>query len=459
MSAEVTARPATTSEPPAAYRERCAQAAAALRARPAATLGLAKRTSNLFRDRHERDKHRLDLSVFDHVLAVDLAAGWVDVEGLATYEALVDALLPHGRMPAVVPQLKTITVGGAAAGVGIEATSFRHGLVHHTMLELDVLAPGGDVVHCTPDNAHSDLFHGFANSYGTLGYALRLRLRTLPVKPCVRARHERFGDAAAFFARLAAACDDPSFDFVDGVVFDARTSVLVTAAFVDEAPWTSDYSYERIYWRSLLERDVDHLRTRDWLWRWDTDWFWCSKNLGVQHPLVRRIVGRERLNSRTYQRVMRWNARWGLSRAWARVRGRHPESVIQDVDIPLANAAEFLDFLLREVGIVPIWICPLRAPHGRDAPLYPLAPGALYVNFGFWDTVESREPRPAGSCNRRIEAETLRLGGIKSLYSESYFSADDFAARYGGAPYAALKARYDPTGRGGDLYRKCVHGA
>jgi FAD/FMN-containing dehydrogenase len=443
----------------AAHSARCARLLDAVgRAPPDVPLGLAKPTSNLFRDRHQADKHRLDLSEFHHVLSIGRDAGWVDVEGLATYEELVEALLPYERMPAVVPQLKTITAGGAVAGVGIEATSFRAGLVHHTVLELDVLTPAGEIVHCTPDNAHRDLFHGFANSYGTLGYALRLRLRTLPTKPYVRARHERFGDAAAFFARLAAACDDPALDFVDGVVFDTGTLVLVTAAFVDDAPWTSDYSYERIYWRSLLEREVDHLATGAWLWRWDTDWFWCSRNLGAQQPVLRRLYGRERLNSRTYQRLMRWNARWGATRTWARLRGRHVESVIQDVDIPIANAPAFLDFLLREVGILPIWICPLRAPRGRDAPLYPLAAAELYVNFGFWDTVETREERPRGFCNRRIEAETMRLGGIKSLYSESFFSEAEFAACYGMDAYAALKARYDPARRAPDLYRKCVHG-
>lgn len=152
----------------------------------AAPLGLSKRSSNLFRDRTKRNKRRLDLGEFDHVIAVDSAHDWVDVEGTTSYEKLVDAMLPHGVMPAVVPQLKTITVGGAVAGIGIEATSFRQGLVHDTMLELDVLLPSGDIVTCTPENEYRDLFFGFPNSYGTLGYALRVRLRTLPVKRFVR---------------------------------------------------------------------------------------------------------------------------------------------------------------------------------------------------------------------------------------------------------------------------------
>ncbi|HVO08251.1 MAG TPA: FAD-binding oxidoreductase [Burkholderiaceae bacterium] len=443
-----------------AHRQRRDALLAQLRAQAAgAPLGLAKGTSNLFRDRAEAAKHRLDLSAFHHVLAVDRQNGWVDAEGLVTFEALADATLAHGAMPAVVPQLKTITLGGAAAGIGIEATSFRHGLVHHGLLELDVLLPDGEVVNATPHNGHSDLFFGFPNSYGTLGYALRLRQRTLPVRPFVRVEHRRHDDAAALFAAMAAACDGDA-DFVDAVAFGARPLVLNLARFVDEAPHVSDYTYEHIYYRSLLDTEVDHLHTREYLWRWDTDWFWCSKNVGAQNPLLRRLFGRERLNSRTYTRIMRWNARTGLARRWARLRGDHPEAVIQDVDIPLQHAAGFLEFLLREIGIVPIWLCPLRAPAGAGTfPLYPLAEGAFYVNFGFWDTVHSRTAHEAGHFNRLVEREVLRLGGIKSLYSDSFFTRQEFDAAYGMAEFARLKARYDPHGRLLGLYEKCVQRA
>ncbi len=421
-----------------------------------APLGLAKRTSNLFRDRTGLPKRRIDLGAFDHVIEVDAARGWVDVEGLASYEHLVDATLPHGVMPAVVPQLKTITVGGAVAGVGIEATSFRQGLVHDTMLELDVLLPGGDVIRCTPCNEHRDLFFGFANSYGTLGYALRVRLRTLPVKPYVRIEHQRHDNAPAFFDTLAAQFAG-SADFLDGVVFGTGLQVLSTAHFAAEVPWVSDYTFEHIYYRSLREKHVDFLTTRDYLWRWDTDWFWCSKNVGAQHPAVRRLLGRQRLNSRTYTRLMRWNARWGLTRRLARLRGRHPESVIQDVDIPLGRAGEFLGFLLRELGILPIWICPVRAPDpARRFPLYPLAPAHRYVNFGFWDVVDSAVAHERGHFNRLVEREVLRLGGIKSLYSDSFFTREEFAAAYDIPAYEQLKAKYDPQGRMLGLYEKCV---
>ena len=45
-----------------------------------------------------------------------------------------------------------------------------------------------------PDGPHADLFRAFPNSYGTLGYALRLLIELEPVRPFVRLRHLRFGD-------------------------------------------------------------------------------------------------------------------------------------------------------------------------------------------------------------------------------------------------------------------------
>jgi FAD/FMN-containing dehydrogenase len=421
-----------------------------------AGLRLDKATSNLFRDRRPARGSRLDVRNFDAVLAVDAQQGWVDVEGMTAYEVLTDATLAHNTMPAVVPQLKSITLGGAAAGVGIEATSFRQGLVHETLLEIEVLTGDGRVLTCTPDNEHSDLFFGFPNSYGTLGYALRLKARTLPVRPFVRVEHRRFNDTEAFFAELETRCSGEA-DFIDGVVFGPHELYLNEARFVDNAPSVSDYSYRDIYYRSIRDKPVDHLKTRDYIWRWDTDWFWCSKNVGAQHPLLRRLYGTSRLNSRFYTRVMRWNSRWGLTRGLERLSGRHTESVIQDVDIPIRQAAEFLDFFQREIGILPIWICPTRSPDPRARfDLYPLEPETLYVNFGFWDVVRTRQAYPPGHFNLLVEAKVAQLGGIKSLYSTSFYEPDTFWSIYGGETYRRLKAKYDPQGRFKDLYQKCV---
>jgi FAD/FMN-containing dehydrogenase len=360
-------------------------------------------------------------------------------------------------MPCVVPQLKSITLGGAAAGVGIEASSFRYGLVHDTLLELDVLLADGSIVTCTPDNEHRDLFYGFPNSYGTLGYALKVTARTVPVKPYVRIEHVRHADPKAYFADLEARCRAKDADFIDGTVFSAGEMVITLGRFADSAPATSDYTFEHIYYRSIREKKTDALTVRDFIWRWDTDWFWCSKNLGVQNPIVRRLVGRERLNSTTYAKVMRWNSKWGFTRAFSRLRGKTPESVIQDVDIPIARAPEFLAFFLEEVGVLPVWICPIGGYHDQALfPLYAVDPKVFYVNFGFWDVVEDTMKREPGHYNRKIERKVAELGGVKSLYSDSYYPEDEFWRLYDRHAYEALKARYDPKARFKSLYEKCV---
>src|SRR4051812_1531691 len=180
----------------------------ALVALPAgAPVRLRKQTSNLFRPR-TGPSSPLDADGFDGVLSVDAATQTADVLGMTTYEHLVDATLPHGFMPLVVPQLKTITLGGAVTGLGIESTSFRNGLPHESVLEMDILTGAGEIVTATATNEHRDLFFGFPNSYGSLGYALRLKIELEPVHRFVHLRHVRFPDAAACTDAIERICSD-----------------------------------------------------------------------------------------------------------------------------------------------------------------------------------------------------------------------------------------------------------
>ncbi|WP_297546049.1 FAD-binding oxidoreductase [Amycolatopsis sp.] len=450
----------------AGHDERVASLRAQLAAiGPDEPVRLAKRTSNLFRTRPATTTPKLDVSGFAHVLHVDAEARTADVEGMVTYERLVDATLEHGMMPLVVPQLKTITLGGAVTGLGIESSSFRNGMPHESVLEIEVLTGDGRVVVATPDNEHADLFHGFPNSYGTLGYALRLRIQLEPVKPYVRLQHVRHHDPAEYFADLGEMCrartrDGLSVDFVDGTVFGPDEMYLTLGTFVDEVPGTSDYTWLDIYYRSIQRREVDHLSTRDYLWRWDTDWFWCSRALGVQHRLPRFLLGRKRLRSEVYWKVVALERKFNVAASLLRLRGLPPEeTIVQDIEVPLENAGKFLEFFHREIPISPIWICPLKQRSDAVSwPLYELDPATLYVNFGFWSAVPLDPGEADGTHNRMIETTVSELGGRKSLYSESFYEEDAFWQLYNGETYHTLKKNYDANSRLLDLYDKCVRG-
>ena len=424
-----------------------------------ARVRLGKPSSNLFR--FGAPPPTLDASGLSGVLGVDPVARTADVAGMTTYEDLVDATLPHGLMPLVVPQLKTITLGGAVAGLGIESTSFRHGLPHESVREMEILTGAGEVVTATPDGEHADLYRGFPNSYGTLGYALRLVIDLQPVAPYVALRHRRYPDTEACTAALTE-LSDSTVDFLDGTVFGPDEQYLTTGTFVDALPpgvVPSDYTGQKIFYRSQQERAVDHLTVRDYLWRWDTDWFWCSRALGVQHPLVRRLWPRRYRRSDVYRRIVALDRRYRFSERIDTRRGRPVEEpVVQDVEIPVRNLPAFLEVFHRDIGITPVWLCPLRlrsSPGGSTRPwtLYPMRPDELYVNVGFWSSVPGRPGEP-DAHNRRIEALVSDLDGHKSLYSSVHYAEDQFWRHYNGPAYRALKQRYDPRGRLPDLYSK-----
>jgi len=421
---------------------------------------LAKRTSNLFRARQGPPAATLDVSGLTGVLSIDPVGLTADVLGMTTYEDLVDATLAHGLMPLVVPQLKTITLGGAVTGLGIESSSFRNGMPHESVLELDILTGDGEVVCAAPTGDHAALFRGFPNSYGTLGYALRLRIELQRVAPFVEITHEQVATAEALGSRLSELALARSVDFLDGVVFSDHEHYVTSAVGVDHAPYVSDYTGMDIYYRSLQARRRDYLPIRDYLWRWDTDWFWCSRALGLQNPRLRRLVPKKYLRSDVYGAIIRFDRTHGWSRRIDELRGKPPrEVIVQDVEVPVGRLAEFLEFFHREIGIEPIWVCPLqqRDP-GVTWDLYPLEPETVYVNLGFWSSVERRPGAADGDRNRQIEEVVADLHGRKSLYSTAFYDEQTFWATYNGAAYSALKKEYDPRGRFADLYEKCVRG-
>ncbi|WP_017594363.1 FAD-binding oxidoreductase [Nocardiopsis potens] len=444
-----------------------------------APVRLAKPTSNLFRFRGSDDGPRLDVSAFTSVISVDPERRTAEVGGMTTYEDLVAATLQHGLMPLVVPQLRTITLGGAVTGLGIESTSFRNGLPHESVQEIEILTATGDTVVARPDNEHAELFRGFPNSYGTLGYSLRLRIELEPVAPFVHLRHLRFADAKEAMDAFSRICAEREHegeraDFVDGVAFGPDELYLTVASFTDSAPWTSDYAGNDIYYTSIPRYagsgPGDYLTTEDYLWRWDTDWFWCSRAFGVQNPRIRRFWPRSLKRSDVYRRLIALDRRTDFSRLLNHYRGLpQQEPVIQDIEVGVERGAEFLEFFHSEIGLSPIWMCPMRLrdrPEGAAAPgagedgpawpLYPLERDRLYVNFGFWGMVPMTRGQRRHHHNRLVEEEVSRLGGHKSLYSDAYYTEDEFWRLYNGDGYRALKDAYDPQGRLLDLYAKCV---
>ena len=175
----------------------------------------------------------------------------------------------------------------------------------------------------------------------------------------------------------------------------------------------SDYTGQQIYYRSIQHADGakhDRLTIHDYLWRWDTDWFWCSRAFGAQHPRVRRLWPRRYRRSSFYWKLIALDRRFDIADRLEKRNGRPPrERVVQDVEVPIERRAG-----VPATGSWPTCRssrsgcarCGCATTRGLAALPDP-SPHRTYVNVGFWSSVPVG-PRPTGDDNRLIEREGQR---------------------------------------------------
>src|SRR5215510_4730497 len=146
--------------------------------------------------RHGDDK--IDVGDLTEILEIDPVRRICVAESGVTFVDLVAATLRHGAPPIVVPELKTITIGGAVSGCSIESMSFEYGGFHDTCLEYEVITATGEVLTARRDNEHRLVFEMMHGSFGTLGVVSRLEFRLVPAKPFVHLVYESYATLAEY---------------------------------------------------------------------------------------------------------------------------------------------------------------------------------------------------------------------------------------------------------------------
>jgi len=433
---------------PSRHDEKVARVVAQLRAHaPGTPVSLHKSTVShqvpKARDLRRHDE-KIDISELVEILEIDPERRICVAEAGVTFADLVAATLVHGLVPMVVPELSTITIGGAVAGCSLESTSFLRGGFADTCLAYEVITATGDVLECTPDNQHALVFRMMHGTFGTLGILSTLTFRLMPAKPYVRIEYECYASAEALRAAIEAHATEPRADFMDGIIHGPRRCVLCLGYFVDRAPYLSDYHWMKIYYRSTARRTVDYLTTTDYLFRYDR---------GVTNVRPRSLLGRLVLGK--WMTSTRW-LELGNLLPWL-LRSARP-TVTLDVFLPISRLTEFLEWFQGELGHYPLWCVPYRRVHDYE-----------WLQDEYWRTLSDElfvdiaiygmRSRRGVNAYRRIEEKLVELGGIKTLIAHNYYSETEFWKIWNWRNYRAVKAITDPADVFRDLYTKTCRAA
>ena len=377
--------------------------------------------------RYRDDK--IDISDLTEILEVDPVKRICVAESGVTFVDLVRATLAHGLVPIVVPELKTITIGGAVAGCSIESMSFVHGGFHDTCLEYEVVAATGEILTCTPDNEHKLVFQMVHGGFGTLGILAKLVFKLVPAKRYVHVVYEKHATIEDYQASIKAHADANDVDFMDGIIHSPFLYVLSVGWFVDRAPYTNRYDRFKVYYKSTATRDEDFLETPHYFFRYDRG------VTNVRLPLL----------SSTYLLKLAAKFHWLLP--------KEKPTITLDVFVPFSKVPEFLTWYQREFGFFPLWCVPYRRVHDYEWLVDEYWAGLqddMFLDLAIYGMKQKGDK----NYHRMMEEKLRELGGIKTLIAHNYYPEAEFWSIFNKRNYDAVKRVVDPKHLFRDLYTK-----
>ena len=388
---------------------------------------------------------KVNLIDFDEIIEIDLDRRICIAEPGVPFCKMVDRALPLGFVPIIVPELKTITIGGAVAGCSIESMSYIYGGFHDTCIEYEIITAKGDVFTCTPDNEHSLIFQMMHGSFGTVGILSRLVFRLIPAKPFVHLRHETHTSIDSYLASIWSHFERRDVDFMDGIIHSPSHLVLCVGDFVDSAPYTNRYDWLKVYYQSTAKRREDYLKTPHYFYRYD-------KGVTNVHPksfIGRLLLGKFLGSSQILRLAEKFR--------WLLLSDDRPDVTV-DTFIPFSRLKEFLEWYAKDFAHFPLWVVPYARVHDYE-----------WLTDSFWAQTRDKlmidiaiyGMKQRGDTNyyRLMEEKLQELSGIKTLISYNYYKEDEFWQIFNRKNYDAVKAITDPDNIFRNLYEKTCRAA
>jgi FAD/FMN-containing dehydrogenase len=138
---------------------------------------------------------------------------WVDAG--ATWEEVLEHVMPRGWVPPVLTNNLAVTVGGTLSVGGLGAASHRYGTQADNVEELEVVTGVGDLVRCSTSE-NRDLFDAVRSGLGQFAVIVRAKLKLRRYSPNVRTFYLLYDDLQLLIQDCEQILHDQRFDFIEG---------------------------------------------------------------------------------------------------------------------------------------------------------------------------------------------------------------------------------------------------
>ncbi len=385
------------------------------------------------------DDEKIDLTDLNEILKIDAEARVCTAEPGVTFVDLVRETLKVGLVPVTVPELKTITIGGAVAGCSLESMSYKYGGFHDSCVEYEIITAAGDVLTCTPNNENKLLFQMVHGTFGTLGIIAKLTFKLLPAKAYVHMTYEKYGALEEYKAATLRHYTAKDADFMDGIIHSPEEYVLSIGNFVDAAPYAHRYDWLRVYYQSTKERKEDYLKTADYFFRYEN---------GVTNVTPKTFLGR-----------LLFGKLLGSTNVLKLVELFHsfiPSDYIPitiDLFLPFSKVSDFFAWYNKEMNHYPLWWVPYKIVR-RYEWINPALIEKTNDEFFIDIAIYGMKKRSDKNYYRMLEEKLMELGGIKTLISNNFYSEEEFWKSWNKENYEAVKRITDPKNIFRGLYEK-----
>jgi len=383
---------------------------------------------------------KIDLSLLNEIIETDEINMTCTAEPGITFVDLVTLTLKQGLAPFTVPELKTITIGGAVSGASLESMSYKYGGFHDSCIEYEIITAKGDVLICTTSNENKLIFQMIHGTFGTLGIITKIKFKLTKAKKFVKINYEEYKDLDSYSKATWKHYIDKDYDFMDGIIHSKNKYILSMGNFIDEAPYNNKYDWMKIYYKSTGKRKEDYLKTIHYFFRYEKG----VTNVSPKSFLGRLFFGRFLDTTKTLRFVENF-------------RSIIPEKMIPltiDLFIPFSRINEFFEWYNKEIKHYPLWYVPykiVRKYEWINEKVFDKNPESeLFLDIAIYGMNTNNKE----SCYRKIEQELSKIGGIKTLISNNYYSEEDFWNIWNKNNYDQVKQITDPHNIFRNLYTK-----